>query len=407
VDDFLTAIGVAVLGALALTVKLSPHIIAYVNRRWVGDQAIEWRRAYDAKPRQRSTAATVRFPRRGGNQKSVRSILEDCAPLLDWSPYLYAKVRIGRVLCLFGWIVLTLPTASVIWLTTSLAWHPFAFAGGHILQYLVAVPSMLAYAALGRRARRHYATQERDLALADTRPPILFLRSFRSDAERLPEVPSPHDPTRDSWDTTGQRWSVEETLVAELRRHGPVLAIGDPRDSLPKAGAVRLYVPDAVWQQAVARLVDDAAITVVRVASSAGVDWELGHTLSSAPDRTILVTVGADGVPFLPQAYADLRDKMQNIASAELPPTGWLAWFLYPSDEGFAEIDAPTRTNLRREFKKAVRRLAGEHPALRGHARASWWWTTWQYTSREYLLLYVVIPLVAFTGLAVVIGFVL
>jgi hypothetical protein len=125
-----------------------------------------------------------------------------------------------------------------------------------------------------RRARRAAMLPGSALTRKDTRPIVLYLRSFHDDTkiklraratngrilpERLLKIP------------------FEEVVTDHLWGYGPVLAIGDPRTKskpLP-LGAARDYVDDSTWEQKVIELMRDAAMVVVVAGGTQGLAWEI------------------------------------------------------------------------------------------------------------------------------------
>jgi hypothetical protein len=101
----------------------------------------------------------------------------------------------------------------------------------------------------------HYALQR------DHRPSILLLRSFVDDATR----------------NGSERF--EETIAPWLARYGPLVAIGDPRDTLPSLGAYRDYVAEENWQERVRTYINAAVIIVMIPGKSHWVQWELSQIL--------------------------------------------------------------------------------------------------------------------------------
>ena len=70
----------------------------------------------------------------------------------------------------------------------------------------------------------------------DRRPPVLFLRSFRSDAARVKPWGSGMLPMYPEW--MGK--SFEEFLAPAMRDTGPFIGLGDPEDYLPSLGASKV-----------------------------------------------------------------------------------------------------------------------------------------------------------------------
>jgi hypothetical protein len=125
-----------------------------------------------------------------------------------------------------------------------------------------------------RRARRAAMLPGSALIKRDTRPIVLYLRSFEDDsgirlraratngrilAERLIKIP------------------FEEVVTDHLWGYGPVLAIGDPRMARRTVvlGAARDYVEDSGWRQRAMELMRDAAMIVVVANGTSGLAWEV------------------------------------------------------------------------------------------------------------------------------------
>jgi hypothetical protein len=125
-----------------------------------------------------------------------------------------------------------------------------------------------------RRARRAAMLPGSALVKKDTRPFVLYLRSFQDDGgiklraratngrmllERLVKIP------------------FEEVVTDHLWVYGPVLAIGNPqvkRKSVP-LGAARDFIDDSIWRQKATELMQAAAMIVAIVAGTEGLAWEI------------------------------------------------------------------------------------------------------------------------------------
>jgi hypothetical protein len=120
-----------------------------------------------------------------------------------------------------------------------------------------------------RRARRAAMLPGSALMKKDTRPAVLYLRSFHDDSrikvraraangrilpERLVKIP------------------FEEVVTDHLWGYGPVLAIGNPQTKSKRAplGAARDYADDSSWQQKVTELMHKAAMIVVVAGGTEG-----------------------------------------------------------------------------------------------------------------------------------------
>jgi len=115
---------------------------------------------------------------------------------------------------------------------------------------------------------RRLSAPTADWALGrDTRRPVLLLRPFSADGERL---------AFGSYKTVKTANTEESELVKELASLGPVLAIGRPDEELRHIGAARIYVPHGEWKSVILHLFGWARCVVIRCSSQTpGLLWEL------------------------------------------------------------------------------------------------------------------------------------
>jgi hypothetical protein len=147
---------------------------------------------------------------------------------------------------------------------------------------------------LGRLWMRAATSPAADALRWDSRPPVVYLRSFAADHSRL------------SGSVSG--YAFEEAIVQGLWMHGPVVAAAQPirtrrgepqetmRDgqrvleyrhgervtlwrSLPIApeGAARSWLTSQDWQRTVLGWLEQAQLVVVLVGGTQGLAWELDH----------------------------------------------------------------------------------------------------------------------------------
>jgi hypothetical protein len=137
-------------------------------------------------------------------------------------------------------------------------------------------------------------TAEEALAL-DPRPPVVYLRSFGIDDQIL--VPAPGLAAKlTGLFTYTASISPEQEMAFILERVGPVIAIGKPGERLPQLGAARLYVGDDEWRAVVGKLMNDAALVVIRAGDTANLWWEVQEALSRCSrERVIIVALGQPG----------------------------------------------------------------------------------------------------------------
>lgn len=180
-----------------------------------------------------------------------------------------------------------------------------------------AIGAALAFAAAGvmqRYGRRLSAVSAQQAMQHDRRRPVLYLRSFGDDDDRMRAA------------TLGRRSllerlspnnfdSFEEVLARQLARIGPVVAVNPPGTTLPPIGAARETLPATAWQTSVAQLMDAAALILViapPAVASEGLVWELGQL--NVGDRWARTVVA---IP--PLGDDVVRERWQRFAAAGGP----------------------------------------------------------------------------------------
>ena len=136
---------------------------------------------------------------------------------------------------------------------------------------------MGAGAVLARHARRLAAIDAHRLMQRDTRPPVLYLRSFGDDTLKL-------------WTATFGRPSLlerftphrfdafEEVIARHLSLTGPVIALNPPGTRLAPLGAARETLDAADWQSAISEWMSRSAVIVFIMPPgqvTSGLNWEL------------------------------------------------------------------------------------------------------------------------------------
>ena len=138
---------------------------------------------------------------------------------------------------------------------------------GILISFLLAAGA----ASLFRRARRHALLPGGEMMKNDSRPFVLFLRSFLNDEIKMKARAA----NGRIWPENWVKITFEEVVTDHVWRYGPVLAIGKPGDKLPPLGAARQYEPNETWQQTVEQLMAKASMVVVVVGRTEGVVWEI------------------------------------------------------------------------------------------------------------------------------------
>ncbi|MFC4337005.1 hypothetical protein [Salininema proteolyticum] len=120
---------------------------------------------------------------------------------------------------------------------------------------------------------------------------VLYLRTFRTDRtlDNIPVTePRPEmGPDRHFIPTLTQ----EESLVEALSPAGPVVAIGNPKENLPRLGAVRMYCSGSDWQATVADMIGKARLTVISIGAGEGTMWEIAEAMRLLPPQRLLLLV--------------------------------------------------------------------------------------------------------------------
>ena len=120
----------------------------------------------------------------------------------------------------------------------------------------------------------------------DSREPILFLRSFKEDRAALPK---PRLSPLGRLLLFGRpAKSIDEVLLEEASRYGPVIAAGSPSDLEPPFGAARGYFDNSEWQSVVSELINRSRLIVVCVDQTRGIHWELNEILEHGGYRKAL-----------------------------------------------------------------------------------------------------------------------
>jgi hypothetical protein len=110
--------------------------------------------------------------------------------------------------------------------------------------------------------------------------PIFYLRSFALDAraarptliQKIFQLPN-----------------AEQTVTGQLRKLGPVIAIGRPGEKLPALGAARFYASDELWHAKVADVVDASQLVLWATGVTEGLRWEISHLIKNLPPGKLVL----------------------------------------------------------------------------------------------------------------------
>jgi len=180
------------------------------------------------------------------------------------------------------------------------------------------------------RGKKYQVVTAQALTAHDTRPPVLYLRSFQDDpiaaSSTLAPVIRALLPLPSHTVVT-----EEEQLAMVMNEIGPFIAIGKPGEPLPELGAARLYVGDDEWQATIATLMARAQLVILRAGETAGFWWEVQRaTQAVKPERLVFL------IPYSKAQYEVFRQRAQVYLPCPLPaysgkpaPFGSLRGILY------------------------------------------------------------------------------
>lgn len=161
---------------------------------------------------------------------------------------------------------------------------------------------------MAKRGRRHFAKVGERYLERDPRAPVVFLREFGEEQSIL-------DDTSESSGAT-----FEQRLVDTFEILGPVVAIGQPGESLPPSGSIRLYVDDEHWQAKVAELIERSSLIVIQARGrSQGMFWELDHVFKRNPFKRTMLAFPFQHVFSPRERYVDFRESFEKMTGIKLP----------------------------------------------------------------------------------------
>jgi hypothetical protein len=161
--------------------------------------------------------------------------------------------------------------------------------------------------------KRHKLLSADELMVHDTRPPVLYLRSFKDDAAATA------NPVWKALLLSPGAWkyamaSEEEQIAEVMNGIGPFVAIGRPGAKLPEVGAARMYVDEAEWQAKVEQLTERACLVVFRPGNTAGFWWEMQTVVRMLPPEKIVFLL-----PYGQARYERFRDDASKYLARPLP----------------------------------------------------------------------------------------
>jgi hypothetical protein len=135
----------------------------------------------------------------------------------------------------------------------------------------------------------------------DTRPPVLYLRSFKDD-----HITS--TPVREA--DVPMVFTEEEYLVDVLNDFGPCIAIGQPGEKFSDLGAARMYVENDKWKDKVRELLISSKLVVLRAGQTQNFLWEVVQSVKHVNPRNMIILI-----PRMKYTY----DKIYGLANQYFP----------------------------------------------------------------------------------------
>jgi hypothetical protein len=159
----------------------------------------------------------------------------------------------------------------------------------------------------------------------DSRPPVVYLRSFQDDATAaggvsfVPPASAAEGAIMGAvlgalFSFVGAIATEEEQLAQVMKDFGPFIAIGKPGEKLPQVGAARMYLEDAEWRDKVQELMSRANLVVLRAGSTDGLWWEVETAAKIVSPEKILFLL-----PYEREQYDAFRLKAEKYLPCRLP----------------------------------------------------------------------------------------
>jgi hypothetical protein len=191
-------------------------------------------------------------------------------------PILAAVLMIGAVVAAAAtaWALIALYSANEETRAALKLGLKLPFLRELIAGVIAIVPALLFYAALS-----WLATDASNIVAREAGEYFVLLRAFARDEF---EVREPHVT---AFGVRHEETRLEDVVARVVKRAVPLVAIGNPEESLPALGANRAYFSDAEWQQKLNAWLAAAKGAVVLMGGGTFVDWEVARLEALALDE--------------------------------------------------------------------------------------------------------------------------
>lgn len=186
----------------------------------------------------------------------------------------------------------------------------------------------------------------------DTRPPILYLRSFSSENQFIIRRLIKSLLWRGGRLFSKDVYVPEVILREAFQSFGPLVALGKPNEKIVPPGAYRMYMSEDGWQAAIKSLINSAQLVVVQLGQTANLWWEINQVINTVGPQRLLFLIPAEWIKQTRcPGYEDFRNAINKLLPWPLPE--------YIGDSRFIWFDASGRPML----------LGHAHVSLRTYLR--------------------------------------
>ena len=209
----------------------------------------------------------------------------------------------------------------------------------------------------------------------DTRRPVLYLRSFKSD-----------ESVWRGWvDYYFKNGTAEGALVRVMRAIGPVVALGPPGEKLPPFGAARFHIGHDNWQSLVKAVEVEAALVVLRIGLTESFWWEVKYlTETSAPEKIVIYLPPQDHREVYSQFCSKVNDILPKPLPARLADNALIVSFGPDWSPRQTDVDGPSMKATMRRKLLAGTTAPAIHEAL---VQAGYLEGTVAFSVREWIML--------------------
>lgn len=135
-----------------------------------------------------------------------------------------------------------------------------------------------------QRGFRYVQASDEKSVLKDSRPIILYLRSFLDDPKKQRLVKYKIGPGQFVPDPR-----AEDMIAPFMSFIGPFVAARNPKDTLPQTGAYRLYIESKEWKKEVKKLILKSKLVIIQAgAISKSINWEIRECKNSLKPEQLI-----------------------------------------------------------------------------------------------------------------------